>query len=253
LTWRLGDRITGRISRALEKRYTLQAIDTTAVTDRICAVKTDTANFYVCLCGAGIACIDTGYRPLVIRDQLKRLGIDPDAVTHVFLTHADIDHTGGLRVFRNAEIYLSAWEEPMLKGFRPPARAFRTPRIRRAYHLLREGDIVRVGDSEIRAIETPGHTPGSMAYLLDGAYLFVGDTCKLRDGQVYAGKHYTMDYETQKASIRKLSALENVRYVFTAHSGFTQDFGRAFDYWRTGAGSKDGAGRGGHRAVPRNG
>lgn len=251
MTLRLGDRITEKINRALEKRYTLQATNTAAVTDRIYAVKTDTANFYVCLCGEGIACIDTGYRSLVIREQLNSLGIDLDAVTHVFLTHADIDHAGGLRVFRNAEVYLSAWEEPMFKGIRSPKRAFRTPRIRCAYHLLREGDIVRVGDSEIRAIETPGHTPGSMAYLLNGEYLFVGDTCKLRNGQAYAGKHYTMDYETQKASIRKLSALENVRYVFTAHSGYTQDFGRAFDYWRNGAGSKGGgAGEGGHCAIP---
>jgi hypothetical protein len=47
-----------------------------------------------------------------------------------------------------------------------------------------------------------------------------------------------MDYETQKASIRKLSALENIRYVFTAHSGFTQDFGRTFGYWRTAPAAK---------------
>jgi glyoxylase-like metal-dependent hydrolase (beta-lactamase superfamily II) len=233
MTSRLGDKLTGRISRVLEKKYTLQAIDTGAVTQRILAVRTDTVNFYICLCGDGIACIDTGYRPLVIRDQLKSLNIDPDKVTHVFLTHADIDHAGGLGVFRNAEIFLSSREEQMIRGFRSIRSAVRSPRIRRAYRLLCDNDTVAVGASTIKAIETPGHTPGSMAYLLDGAYLFMGDTCKLKDGQAYAGKHYTLDYETQKDSIRKLARLKNVQLVLTAHSGYTQDFGTAFDYWLT--------------------
>jgi hydroxyacylglutathione hydrolase len=232
LTLWLGDRLTGRISRSLEKKYGLQTIKTGCVTERLFAVKTDTVDFYVCLCGDKTVCFDTGYRPLVIRDQLRSLNIDPETVSHVFLTHADIDHAGGLGVFRNADIYLSADEERMIRGVRSLRDAVRSPRIRRAYHLLRDGDMVSVGGSIVKAIATPGHTPGSMAYLVDGEYLFLGDTCKLKDGQAYAGKHFTLDYETQKESIRKLAGLRNVGYVITAHSGWTDDFDRAFGYWR---------------------
>ncbi|MEX2274473.1 MAG: MBL fold metallo-hydrolase [Actinomycetota bacterium] len=39
-----------------------------------------------------------------------------------------------------------------------------------------EGDELRVGDATLRAIHTPGHTPGSMCYLLDAdGSLFSGD------------------------------------------------------------------------------
>lgn len=166
------------------------------------------------------------------RKELRCLEVDPDNVTHVFLSHADIDHSAGLRVFRNADVFLSADEEQMIRGARPIRKAVRSPRIRRAYQLLRDNDVVTVGSITIRAIATPGHTPGSMAYLVDDTYLFLGDTCKLKNGQAYAGKHYTMDYETQKESIRKLAKLQNVGWVFTAHSGYTRDFDRAFDYWK---------------------
>ncbi|MBI2173228.1 MAG: MBL fold metallo-hydrolase [Candidatus Aenigmarchaeota archaeon] len=37
------------------------------------------------------------------------------------------------------------------------------------------GTAIRVGDAEIRAVHTPGHTPGSMTYLL-GEFAFTGDT-----------------------------------------------------------------------------
>lgn len=225
-------RVSRKINAALEKKYGLDPIKTAIITDSLCVVNTDTANFYVYQNGAHVICFDTGYRPLIIRNELKRLNIDPLAVTHVFLTHADIDHVGGLRLFKNAAVYLSADEEKMIKGSRTIKSAIRSPRIRRAYHLLRDNDIVTIGTTRVRAIATPGHTPGSMAYLLDDAYLFLGDTCKLKNGEAYAGKHYTMDYETQKASIRKLAKLENIRCTFTAHSGYTDDFDKAFDYWR---------------------
>ena len=232
MTTRLGDRFAAMITETLEKKYNLQSINTGAVAPGLHVVRTDTANFYVLESGNAILCIDTGYRPLVIKSELLRLGIPPEKITHVFLSHADVDHVGGLRLFKNAEIYLSAAEEPMIRGLRTVWGAIRTPRIRRAYHLLRENDVVLVGDTTVRAIETPGHTPGSMAYLVGETFLFTGDTLKLKDGMAYAGKHYTMDYETQKASIRKLAGLTGIGWVLTAHSGYTQDVDKAFDYWR---------------------
>ena len=38
------------------------------------------------------------------------------------------------------------------------------------------GDVVKVGEVEIELIHTPGHTPGSQCFLVDGRYLVSGDT-----------------------------------------------------------------------------
>jgi hydroxyacylglutathione hydrolase len=40
---------------------------------------------------------------------------------------------------------------------------------------LKDGDVLKVGALDIRVIHTPGHTPGSVCYLVDGN-LFTGDT-----------------------------------------------------------------------------
>jgi len=40
---------------------------------------------------------------------------------------------------------------------------------------LKDGDVLKVGAIEIKVIHTPGHTPGSVCYLVEGN-LFTGDT-----------------------------------------------------------------------------
>ena len=45
----------------------------------------------------------------------------------------------------------------------------------------REGDILRVGSVELRAIETPGHTPESISWSVDGKRVLTGDTLFIGD------------------------------------------------------------------------
>jgi len=45
-----------------------------------------------------------------------------------------------------------------------------------SFNKLNNDNRIKFGGSEIKVIHTPGHTPGSISYLLDGKYLFSGDT-----------------------------------------------------------------------------
>ncbi len=229
---RFNKRFITPLNSSLGRRYQLKPLETGRITENVWAVKTDTVNFFIVDTGDGLACFDAGYRRMLIRDELKKLGFDRESVSYVFLTHADIDHTRGVSLFTNADVYLSRDEKQLLTGLRTMRSAVRTPHLRCEYHLLRDGDKIKAGNTTIEAIATPGHTPGSMAYLLDGRYLFTGDTCKLGGGKAYAGSHYTMDIKRQYESIRKLAALQNVEYVFTAHAGYSDDFDNAFSDWR---------------------
>jgi glyoxylase-like metal-dependent hydrolase (beta-lactamase superfamily II) len=40
---------------------------------------------------------------------------------------------------------------------------------------LRDGDVLKLGDARVEVIHTPGHTPGSVCFLVEGN-LFTGDT-----------------------------------------------------------------------------
>jgi glyoxylase-like metal-dependent hydrolase (beta-lactamase superfamily II) len=42
-------------------------------------------------------------------------------------------------------------------------------------HSIQDGEVFRFGDFELKAIHTPGHTPGSVCFLV-GEHLFSGDT-----------------------------------------------------------------------------
>jgi len=40
-----------------------------------------------------------------------------------------------------------------------------------------------------------------------------------------------MDTELEKKSIKKLAELKGVKYIFTGHHGFTDDFKKCFEKW----------------------
>jgi glyoxylase-like metal-dependent hydrolase (beta-lactamase superfamily II) len=106
-------------------------------------------------------------------------------------------------------------------------------RIDRSYRLLDDNERVSAGPISVQAISTPGHTTGSMSYLVNGSLLFVGDAFKLVAGRVHPKRPYiNMDMAGHKASIRKLAQLANIRLACTAHNGYTEEFEAAICNWK---------------------
>jgi glyoxylase-like metal-dependent hydrolase (beta-lactamase superfamily II)/rhodanese-related sulfurtransferase len=90
-------------------------------------------------------------------------------ITRVLDTHIHADHVSGgpaLSASLGVPYSVSAGE-----GFE----------LRHPVEPLRDGEVLRIGGAggvtmEVRTISTPGHTPGSASYLVDGRYLLSGDT-----------------------------------------------------------------------------
>jgi glyoxylase-like metal-dependent hydrolase (beta-lactamase superfamily II) len=85
-------------------------------------------------------------------------------VTHILLTHHHGDHVselGALRRRFDVPVLAHPWEAEQLGG---------------TDATLDDGDVVESGDLRIEALHTPGHTAGMLAFAVNGAECFTGDT-----------------------------------------------------------------------------
>ncbi len=85
-------------------------------------------------------------------------------VRRVLTTHGHFDHIQAVTAMRDAgiDVGIAAEDAKML-----PSYDFVIP----------DDDVIAVGDLRLRTIHTPGHTPGSTSFLLEGhPILFTGDT-----------------------------------------------------------------------------
>jgi N-acyl homoserine lactone hydrolase len=105
---------------------------------------------------------------LLLLDRLAELGLKPADVTDVLLTHSHYDHSINWVTFGNANVVIGrgemqwALEQPVGQTYVPELyvqELQRSPRLR----AVTDGDEVFPG---IRAHATPGHTPGSLVYVL---------------------------------------------------------------------------------------
>ena len=132
-------------------------------------------------------------------DLCRRLG-----VRSVLETHGHWDHIQAVPELRDAgyQVHVTAEDADMLPSYD---------------QLLEDESVVQVGRLRLRTIHTPGHTPGSMCFLLEGApVLFSGDT--LFPGGPGATKFPGGDFEAIIESIdRKLFTLDPTTEVLPGH------------------------------------
>jgi hydroxyacylglutathione hydrolase len=194
-------------------------------------------NFYLVRGPGGFLAIDSGLSNGQTRKELAPLGIDPAQVVAVFLTHSDYDHAGGLVHFPNARLYLGLDEEPLITGKSLRfhlGRRFNRP-LGRPYVLLSDGQTVEEAGLAVQAIATPGHTLGSTSYLVGSKWLFSGDTVRLSAGRAIPFLCFiNMDTAVEIRSIRKLSGLEGIDLLATAHHGISRHYKEAMRAWRIG-------------------
>lgn len=160
----------------------------------------------------------TPWDETAIRDDLAETGTAVSDVGRVLLTHYDVDHVGTLGALAgemDATVYAGAADAAMLAGERSPSATNAKGLLQRvtgpfveAPHLhvetVADGD--RIGS--FTAYETPGHTPGHLAYVSETLGIGVlGDLVVEDDGDLSASPWFlSYDSDAVRASIRRLAA-----------------------------------------------
>jgi len=102
-------------------------------------------------------------------------------IEHILDTHGHADHVLANEHLKNAlavptcmhELEIQFFSQTEVRALTAKELGLRPPDP--ADVPLRDGDVFKVGTLEIKVIHTPGHTPGSVCYFVEGN-LFTGDT-----------------------------------------------------------------------------
>jgi len=172
--------------------------------------------------------IDTGLGICNIYDEVIKLTDRP--VTAV-ATHVHWDHIGGHKYF--PDFYAQKSELNWLNGEFPltvePIREMVIDRcdLPEEYNVdtydffqgtptrvLKDNDVINLGDRSVYVLHTPGHSPGHMSFFeKERGYLFTGD---LVYKDILFAYYPSTDPEAYLSSLKKVAALP-VKRVFPAH------------------------------------
>ena len=142
------------------------------------AVQSWASNCYSLISGSHALIVDPSASCDAILGALEKEGAK---IEGILLTHGHFDHIMSLDTLRTktgAPAMIHELEDEMLAD--GAKNAFLTffgmdKRFCPAERLLRDGDVIELGDEKITVIHTPGHTKGSSCFLAGGA-LITGDT-----------------------------------------------------------------------------
>lgn len=177
----------------------------------------------------GAALIDTGLDggAAAILAELKRQGLSADQVHTVFITHGHADHTSGALVFNKAKVYAGRADIPLMRGTEKPVKLPRLfsmmgspPAVPAEILPLEGGETIDADGVPVKVIHVPGHTDGSMMYLVREV-LFTGDSLGGDNKSVgLAPSLFNKDNDQAKKSLEKLLDLP-FTLIADGHTGVT--------------------------------
>lgn len=123
------------------------------------------------------ALVDAGCEgnPEPLLDNIRSCGVAPEQIEYLLITHCHIDHTGGARNIREITgcltiaheldaVYLEAGDNLVTAACWYGQYIAPCPVDRK---LASGSTRVLLGDRNITAIHIPGHSPGSVAYMME--------------------------------------------------------------------------------------
>ena len=231
------------MSRMYRGKEIFKPLNTGWIDENVACVREWVANIFFYRKGDTTIMIDAGYNYDRLAEKMSWLGIDPHSIRHILITHQDTDHVGAveadsLGLFRDAALYIGEIENCYLTGEvrrRVIYHLYKLPQvtINNEKVLLHDDEVIDIDGIRIECFLVPGHTWGHMVYLVDGRYLFTGDTIWFGADGGYS--FISSLAEDNKLAVQSLAELERKLrarglhpYFITGHTGWTDNFAFAF-------------------------
>lgn len=150
--------------------------------------------------------------PKTLRSQLAELGLKPDDIRYVGLSHLHADHSGNASMFPHATFLISPAELAWASQIPTPdgVLADRVAAVQKADIKPASGDLDVFGDGSVHMISTPGHTPGHHALIVllqkAGAVILTGDVA-----------HFQVNYDKGLVPLGNVSRAETLASIGRVH------------------------------------
>ncbi|MCR1935280.1 MBL fold metallo-hydrolase [Clostridium tepidum] len=171
------------------------------------------ANCYLLIDEDKCAIIDPGGDP---EDIIKIIEDNNLVPQFILLTHGHIDHVGGVEAIKdkyNIPFYINKKDEDLIKEAKYIFGSF--GKYKNADKYLVEGQIFELGNLKIKVLETPGHSPGGVSFLVNNV-IFTGDTLfreSIGRSDFIGGNHNVLIDSIQS----KIIVLDKDIYVLPGH------------------------------------
>lgn len=216
-------------------------MDLTEVGDGVIAVHGRDVNWTILRDGASFTLVDAGYPGYgaAVRDSIRRAGLDLSGLEAIVVTHAHIDHIGGVPALLDevtVPVYVGAPEVPMAVGERTESagpldvvkRMWKPRFVPWSLRITAAGgaghatvpEAMGVPDATVLDIPgrptvvlTPGHTSGHICLqaggvLLTGDAMITGHAITGRTGPQLAAGFFHTDAERAAAALDRIAAVE---------------------------------------------
>jgi glyoxylase-like metal-dependent hydrolase (beta-lactamase superfamily II) len=196
-----------------------------------------------------LALVDTGVTASAagVPAELEKIGRRIEDVRWILLTHGHIDHVGGAHALweatgRRAQVVISeidahflrsrdshVEEALALRGAYVDADALRARKGAEVLdaisgemepHLtVQDGDVLDLGGASVRVVAVPGHTPGAVAYVVEGPageadHVFVGDAVQCHGAA--SGFPGYEDPDAYRSSLERIRT-EDPQHLYLGH------------------------------------
>lgn len=156
----------------------------------------------------------------LIEEGIKGFGLNPKDLKYIILSHGHGDHYGGANYLRNkyaAKVVLTKTDTDLMYNLNTGANSPRSPKTKVDIYS-KDKDVIKLGDTSITILETPGHTAGCSSFIFPVKYKGKEYTAVLWGGTgLPKEKELVAKYKESAEYFKKEALSKNALVSLTAH------------------------------------